>query len=1009
MRTLAGIAAAALASLLALAGPMAAQDAPPTQFFLDLDTGGHRDFIKDLAFTPDGELLVSASDDKTIRVWDWRSGTTIRTIRGEIGHRNHGKIFAIAVSPDGATLAAGGWFGPGFGDEPPYGDVRLFDLRSGRITGVLKGHELPVYDLAFSPDGAWLAVAGQDGFVFLWRRDGAAPTGWALAEQLDANSLNIARVAFAANGTRLVAATADNGMRLWDMGNLSEIALADAPALEGVGMRALAVAADGSRFAHGDAEGGVEIRSAADGALIERLPGQGFSIGALAFVDGGASVAVTCGFPCTSGEGTRVYRIGSDTPDRTYAGHDGTVQASAVSPDGTLVATGGGFRHEVHVWDAATVAEKARLAGTGNPVQSVRVRPDGLAVAWGSENPCPDRAACPEIAGTLDHELPLPSPDTSFENPRRASPEAARWNRSQHEQDGWSLVAAPGGDYGLDNAVLEIRQAGRRVEAIENDATNGYLHGGFTFLGDGSTLVTGGNDGTMLAYRRDDGRLVGEFLDGHTGQITSMAETGDGRLLVTGALDQTVRLWNPKTRQLVATLFSADGEWIIWTPQGYFNASPNGDANVGWHINQAPDREARYITARQLREHLHSPEIVRRAIITGDAAAAAKELRGTDRQLDELLSRRAPEFSVRVAEGVRPAEGFVALEIVGAAEAGASVKDFAILSNDRRVSQFATRAVGEAGGEQRLIIEVPAQDGENEITITGANEFGYLTERSVKALARKTSGDTKKGKLYAVVIGVERYPNLPTDCNGRSCDLAFPVDDAVEFLKVLADRTSPLFNGFEALALVNEEALEDNPSQAATLAAIVGSDNILEPDADNVTDSIVDFLEKPGPDDTTVVFVAGHGINIDEDYYFIPTDGRKQDGERWRRSSLVDWRDIHEALEGAEGRRFMLLDTCHAANAFNPKLEKEAADARIVVLSATAANNTAAELPELGHGVFTYAVIEGMKGAANTSGDGVRILGLADYIYREVVRLTAKRQEPFYHISQTENFLLAVP
>src|SRR5690606_18432563 len=137
--------------------------------------------------------------------------------------------------------------------------------------------------------------------------------------------------------------------------------------------------------------------------------------------------------------------------------------------------------------------------------------------------------------------------------------------------------------------------------------------------------------------------------------------------------------------------------------------------------------------------------------------------------------------------------------------------------------------------------------------------------------------------------------------------------------------------------------------------------------------------------------------------------GRKQDEDRWRRSSRVDWADIQKSLERAKGRRFMLLDTCHAANAFNARLEKDAAGARISALSATAANHPAAELPELGHGVFTHAVIEGLKGAANSSGDGVRILGLADYIYREVVRLTAKRQEPFYNIAQTENFLLSRP
>ncbi len=301
----------------------------------------------------------------------------------------------------------------------------------------------------------------------------------------------------------------------------------------------------------------------------------------------------------------------------------------------------------------------------------------------------------------------------------------------------------------------------------------------------------------------------------------------------------------------------------------------------------------------------------------------------------------------------------------------------------------ATRSVG--GDGKRTIIEVPVEDGENRIRITGTNEFGYLTERSVVALAKTRKEETRKGKLYLIAIGVEKYPLLPTDCNGRSCDLRYPVDDAAELVRVIAERSGPLYAGMETLVLVNREALDETPDKEQALSGVVALDDILEPDSDTISDEIEDFLDKPGPDDTTIVFVAGHGINVDEDYYFIPSDGRKQDPEKWKRSSLVDWSDIQKAVERAEGVRFMLLDTCHAANAFNPRLEKDAADARIVVFSATAANSTAAELPELGHGVFTYSVLQGLLGAANSSGDGIRLLGLADYIYREVIRLTGSR------------------
>ena len=441
-------------------------------------------------------------------------------------------------------------------------------------------------------------------------------------------------------------------------------------------------------------------------------------------------------------------------------------------------------------------------------------------------------------------------------------------------------------------------------------------------------------------------------------------------------------------------------------PQGYYYASDNGDERFGWHVNQGPDKEGRFVKAGQLKTFLWSPEMVRRAIILKSASAAVAEMRpGVDRELERLLQRKPPEFNIRLAaDQSEVRDGFVAIEITGAKEAEANVSEFSILSNSRNVGDLASRSV--TGNGETTIIQVPIEEGQNEIRITGSNNDGYLTERSVMALGRKKQATQKKGKLFAVVIGVEQYPFLKDECNGGSCDLRYPVDDATAFLEVLASKTAPLFTGMESLVLVNHNALEDNHDDAVRLASI---ENVLEPDSDTIGDELADFLDLPGPDDTTIVFVAGHGINIDEDYYFIPTDGRKQDADRWKRSSLVEWSDIQKAVERAEGVRFMMLDTCHAGNAFNPRLEKDAADARIVVFSATAANNTALEMAELGHGVFTYTLLKGLEGAAKTSDEGVTLFGLADYVGREVTTLTEARQKPFYYVGGIENLLLARP
>jgi WD40 repeat protein/uncharacterized caspase-like protein len=1002
---LAGIASLAATILMMLAPAMAQQPPAGVNFHLDLDTGGHRALVKDLAFTPDGDLLVSASDDKTIRVWDWRSGVTIRTIRGQIGPGNEGKVFAIAISPDGETLAAAGYFGPGIGETPPYGDVRLFDLSSGRIVAVLKGHDGAVYDLAFSPDGALVAAGGQGGFVHAWQR--GADDAWSEFGVLDANANRVEKLAFAEAGSRMIVATADYGLRLFDMGDGSEIDLPDAEPLRDTPLTALAVSPDGASFAVGNDQGLIQTWNAGDGTLRATMTAFDRLVGALSYSPDGLRLVATCGYRCEGDYEAVSWDLANplDEP-ASYAGHDNTVVAAAAAPTDGLVATAGGTLNEIRLWNPVSGQTRQVLAGSGAPVTSVGIAADGGLIGWGTEATCPGAVACPDVIGTMSMEMLVPDPDRGFEDPRPLA-DAATLRRAVISDGRWSLHYAAGGHSAIANAVLEIMDGDTVVQRIENDATNGFLHGSYTLLSDGKGVVTGGADGTMITYDRESGVLTGEFRGGHSGEVLAMAEAPAARMLVTGSADQTLKLWNLETRALVVSMHVSGTEWIVWTPQGYFHCSPNGDALVGWHVNQGQESEARFVKARQLRRHLNSPEIVRRAIITGDPAGAARDLRGTDGQLDQLLQRRPPEFEIKVAEDVEAPEGFVAIEIVGAGEAGADVSTFTVLANDRRVDEFTARSAdGPDGG--RVIIEVPVGEGESEILVSGINEFGYITERGVTALAKKTATQPK-GKLYVIAVGINDYPLLPQGCGGRSCDLRFPVADATEFMRVVVERTAPLHAEMEALLLVNEDALYEDEPLASDIVRAVGEDRIFEPEADTISDEIIDFLDLPGPDDTTILFIAGHGLNIDEDYYVIPSDGRQQDGDRWRRSSLVAWSDIHEAISRAKGRRFMLLDTCHAAGAFNAKMEKEAADARIIVLAATAANNTAAELEQLGHGVFTHAVLEGMRGAANTGGDGVRILGLSDYIDREVRRLTSQRQEPFYHLPRTENFLVARP
>ena len=149
-----------LTLLLGSAGARAAvpqTDAPPGLFdrpVLVVDPGVHTVFIDRASADEDGRWAVTGSDDKTIRVWSLADGALARTIRLPAGPGNVGKVFAVAISPDGALVAAGGFTRP---DGQPQA-VYLFDRATGALVRRIEGLPNAVTHLAFSPDSARLAV-----------------------------------------------------------------------------------------------------------------------------------------------------------------------------------------------------------------------------------------------------------------------------------------------------------------------------------------------------------------------------------------------------------------------------------------------------------------------------------------------------------------------------------------------------------------------------------------------------------------------------------------------------------------------------------------------------------------------------------------------------------------------------------------------------------------------------------------------------------------------------------
>jgi WD40 repeat protein len=937
---------------------------------LQLDTGGHMAKFGGIAFTPDGRQLVSASEDKTIRVWDLESGKTVRTIRGESAPGDAGKVYAMALSPDGKWLAAGGWTHP----ECPgrCGEIRLYEFASGRLVALLKGHVDVVLALAFSADGSRLisGQGGQNAFAILWDtgiRAGARVTEPKLLHRLEGHRGDICAVGFSPDGSRAVTGSYDHDLRLWRVADGKEIARMTG---HGDMVQSLAVAPDGT-IASGDWSGEIRLWDARDGRFLRALARQGTVVGSLSFSpDGKLLLSGTGG---TANHHVFMWDVVKGKEIVTYTGHDNIVAATAFSPDGRWAATGGGNNQEIHLWDPHSGKPRPgpdgkpfRLAGRGQTVWAAGFSADGQRIGWGNAW----RQSSPVNRGPLEQGLTLPLGQGALGALIAVGEaEAGAFRRAQGSFGGFSLSHRKGGAYGGD-AILDISKDGRVVASVARDATNGFAHRSYSFTPDGETVISGGSNGVLTAYGRA-GNKLGHFV-GHQGDVWAVAPSPDGRFLVSGSADQTVRLWNLKTRELLVTLFrGADGEWVMWTPQGYYAGSPGADKIVGWQINRGAENAADYVTAEQLRKHLNRPDIVAKAIQLASAEEAVHTSYGTQFKLSDLLARPAPHLRILspAPDSTVTAAGSVAVKIALDATPD-PVARIRIQVNGRQLDDMLPENGPKFGpGEQEF--SVPLAKGKNTIVITALNEIGWSkVQDGTLSLTNAIEGALdKRGTLYLLAIGVSKYPGIAALCQPKpNCDLAYTGADAIAFADNMESKLGALHEKVVRRVLVDGGKSDGAPT-AANIVNALG------------------LLSRAQPNDTVAVFLAGHGMNDGPNYRFLSTDAAMGDGMILP-ATVVPWYAIEEAVDGAKGRRLLFIDTCHSASAYNQRLGNAAYYANILAYSSARWDQEALESSALGHGLFTHALVEGLGGAADTAKSGrVDTVQLSDYLQRRVPEL----------------------
>jgi WD40 repeat protein len=316
-------------------------------------------WVSALAFSPDGKLLAAGGADGSLRLWDlpeemW--GQVFGSVPKGLDAKAPARC--LAFRPDGAELAAGT-------DD---GSVLVWEKRKVAPRLTLKGHKRAVMAVAYAPDGKTLATASLDHSVRLWD----AATGKELAA-LTGHKGPVLAVAFAPDGKTVASGGSDGTARLWDLSGKERLVLEGPRAA----VRCLLFTADGKGLLTGSSDGTVRQWVALPGAeATEVLKGAGGGIIGLAPAGAGRGVYVAAGdgtvtrLDLTSGKATRVL-----------AASLGMAQAFAVAPDEKTVALSSRLDEALRLYDAATGKERALLNWHSDWVSAAAFSPDGKAFA----------------------------------------------------------------------------------------------------------------------------------------------------------------------------------------------------------------------------------------------------------------------------------------------------------------------------------------------------------------------------------------------------------------------------------------------------------------------------------------------------------------------------------------------------------------------------------------------------------------------------------------------------
>ncbi len=914
-----------------------------------LNTTNHHACLNEIETDQNNQYLVTASNDKTVRLWDLNRYRLLRVLRPPIGDGAEGRIRTVAISTDAKVIACGGQTGKSWHMSHV---VYIFDRARGVLIKTLKGFPHSIQDLAFSQDRQFLVVFYGDGLrVYTY-------PGWDLVDQVGIPYRWVTRA---------------------DINTKNELALAT---FDG---HLLVYRIEGGRIVHKATE---STRSGRNPISIRYSPdSQNLAVTFRDTKDIDVYSADTLRYLyspiCAGIERFLISAVWSSDGRSLYAGG---VHEEYMAPEGKREKL-----FPIFCWGRRGKGERRALPIGQIGINTLCALKDGRIVyglydgAWGILNP--------------EHEKAFSHPPSilHFRKLRkrcRMSPDASKvfYQSDPYPNSGfvfdirkgrvvsWMDIAgkAPFIYPRVNHPRLDIRRwKHKRYPRLDGKPL--FYHKGeisrcLAIEAEGSRFILGTNH--HIYCFNPNGDILWRVPVPSVTRAVNISE--NGKIAVGHIGDGTIRWYRMQDgKEFLAFYPHPDGErWIAWTPDGYYMCSPHGDDLIGWHLNNGKDSAADFYTAIQFERLLYMPNYIKTSFKRlGDRQSMIREDKNLQFSIHQLTQILPPRITI-----VHPEPGFrthsETLRMKFRIDrTGRSMKNYTIYLNNIPLTPARERAIIGAGDRFDHEIDLPLHQTENFLRIesTGGHSMGIAETHFYTSKTQPVV----KGDLYLLAIGINHFSRMPTS------SLSFAVNDAqklAERFKAEAGRT---------FRRVHVRTITDNSPIKPTKRAIMDQ---------------LSFFKAAGPYDTAILFLASHGFSDSAgNYYMVPCDGTFADIRRIVKprsrgvvpvgevDSLIGWRVFFDILRAIPGKRLLMVDTCHsqaiAGNFDMYALAKRSASSSFALMTASKDNEASQEFPAIKHGLFTYALLKGLAGEGDRDRDRQIVLS---ELYRYTVDFVSR-------------------